>query len=542
VAGLGLTQISYVPDHRIFPLIDAERGRSDDFHADSPLTTSDKVPLSLIHLTIEGTKIHRLSRAFRYLRLKNISEGVVEITGLWIVPSEFPEVCKGRFECSDSLLNQAWRMGIDTVHLCTQPGPESLRPVFGPFGSGFVQWDGVYRDREIWGGDLRPGSLAWYYNFQDHRPILNSLYIILSGQHMGCSEHGLFPGSGSSHQTFYEWAFWEVVCLWEHYLHSGDTTLLAFAATTLPHFLKWTEKKFAENADGWIHTNKSWMYTISEAELIKDGPMPSLQAAAAVALPILRRLFTDLGHPEHAKRASSLHQTIQSRFHQAFWNQTIESYQFVNLSDQSIARSCLCTNAWALLADLVPENQITTLLQSIRQNHWRECGSLNLAPPIGCPETHDNTVWPYANAYEVAARFHVGDAEGALEVIRRYIRPHLSLGHSTLFEFIGSEGSFPLFVNRALTLNSTCHAWSGQSSWALQRYLLGVRPIRPGWSTFSVTPTVTNLSWVQGSVVTPHGLIDVELEKRNDRLVGKVTHPKNISPVQSDPRIEFQTK
>lgn len=484
-------------------------------------------------LTETPRPLHKTTVPLRYLQLSNRGATPVILKGAVLEPSEFPQRPLGRFVCSDETLNRAWQMGIDTVHLCTQRGEHSQIPVFAPFGEGYVQWDGCRRDREIWGGDLRPGALAWLYNFTDASPIANSLYVLISGQHIDCSEHGLFPGSGSSGQKYYEWAFWEVVCLYEYLLHTGDERLFGPARYSLPMFLQWCERKLSEYTDGWIHTDRSWMYTVQFGK----QALPALQVVAILGLRALVQLFTLLGLEEYVPRAVSLERQLSRRFHQQFWKEDQKAYCFGTLAD-GLFRSDLCTNSWALLADLVPQELVPRLLGSLKEGHWTAVGSVNLHPSLGEFSPHDRTVWPYANGYEVAARFHVQDAAGALEVIRRCIAGVQKTGQETYPEMFYLDGTLPFLPDG--TVLSFCHAWASQVSWALQRYLLGIYPVKMAWRKFAVNPVPSDVEWVSGAVVTPLGEIEITLEGTR----GKVVYPKGLEYVQPSGgyRIEFQSR
>jgi hypothetical protein len=356
----------------------------------------------------------------------------------------------------------------------------------------------------------------------------------MSAQHCGCSEHGLFPGSASSHQIFYEWAFWESVCLWEYILHTGDQTLMRFAGRIMPMFLDWCERKFRESPDGWILASAAWMYTIP----LKDEPLPSLQAAAAIGLEAMEKLFIALNDPNCAHRAKTLHDDIVSRFHSSFWNDDLKSYMFVQPKEGDIPRSDLATSVWAVLGGLTPASNVQTVLDSINRLHRTDAGNINIYPILEETYSHNDNIWPYANAYEVVTRFQVGDVEGALDLFKRYTGTITKMGHHTLFEMFYKDGSIPIQWHLGDIL-SFCHAWAAQGSWALQRYLLGVAPVKPGWSEFSFDPKPSSLDWVKGSVVTPKGMIDVELEAGR----GKVSYPGSLQLInQSSGKIEFIRK
>ena len=524
LAGHGKLGFVYAADREMLELV--ARCADGGYAHDAPPTYICARPRGDLTLAENGTALHEPIAALRWLRLTNAGPEPVRLSAVSLRPSEPAAQPLGSFACDDQLLTTAWRMGIDTVHLCTQPGEESLNPVFAPFGSRHVQWDGCRRDREVWGGDLRTGALAWNYNFADPDPIANSLYLIMSGQHIGCSEHGLYPGSASSHLTFYEWAFWEVVALREHHLFTGDERLMRFARLSLPKFLTWCEKRFAESGDGWLHGDRSWMYSLRFAR----QAMPSLQAVAVLAFQAMVELFGELGDAANQERARGMHAKLAERFHATFWDPALGAYPFLAQDPGGVRRSDLCTNAWAVLAGLVPAELRSQVLANLSQRHWTAKGSLNLIPEYtGLQSGHSDFIWPYANAYEVAARFHAGNAAGAMEVLRRYTAAHVARDHHTVWEAMTRDGGLPVQGDPYGTL-SLCHAWAGIGSWALQRHVLGLAPLTPGWRTFSVTPQLGLLTRASGAVVTPHGLISIELEVHGGALRGVLRHPAGTKP------------
>jgi len=60
---------------------------------------------------------------------------------------------------------------------------------------------------------------------------------------------------------------------------------------------------------------------------------------------------------------------------------------------------------------------------------------------------------------------------------------------------------------------SLAHAWGSGPTSALSKYVLGVRPVEPGYKTWLVEPQPGDLSWATGTVPTPFGPIAVGWEK-----------------------------
>jgi hypothetical protein len=82
---------------------------------------------------------------FRFLRIDNAeSDATLEIREARAVSLMRDLEWRGAFECDDERLNEIWRVGARTVHLCLQD----------------YLWDGAKRDRLVWMGDMHPEIVA----------------------------------------------------------------------------------------------------------------------------------------------------------------------------------------------------------------------------------------------------------------------------------------------------------------------------------------------------------------------------------------------
>jgi hypothetical protein len=67
-------------------------------------------------------------------------------------------------------------------------------------------------------------------------------------------------------------------------------------------------------------------------------------------------------------------------------------------------------------------------------------------------------------------------------------------------------------------------------NWLLTSYLLGIRPTRAGFAEAVFDPRPGDLRWARGTVVTPHGAIEVSWKREgNGALVGSVRAPSRIT-------------
>ena len=56
---------------------------------------------------------------------------------------------------------------------------------------------------------------------------------------------------------------------------------------------------------------------------------------------------------------------------------------------------------------------------------------------------------------------------------------------------------------------SWCQGWSAYPAYLLSAYVLGVRPLTPGYAHTLIEPQLGDLQWAEGRVPTPHGVISV---------------------------------
>ena len=80
--------------------------------------------------------------------------------------------------------------------------------------------------------------------------------------------------------------------------------------------------------------------------------------------------------------------------------------------------------------------------------------------------------------------------------------------------------------------DSMSHGWGSNVLVEIDRTLLGVAPLTPGYASFSVTPPRTALDWAGGTVPTPRGPIDVAWSRptsSGDPFVLDLTVPPNAA-------------
>jgi hypothetical protein len=137
--------------------------------------------------------------------------------------------------------------------------------------------------------------------------------------------------------------------------------------------------------------------------------------------------------------------------------------------------------------------------------------------------TQSRYISPYISSGELLARFDLGDAAGALALVRREWGPMVEAGPGTIWEKVALDGTpatySPMqtpadpFGPTGAGLTSLAHGWGGGPAPALSGYVLGIRPVTPGFATWLVAPQPGDLRWAQGQAPTPHGPISSRWER-----------------------------
>jgi Bacterial alpha-L-rhamnosidase C-terminal domain/Cytochrome c len=103
---------------------------------------------------------------------------------------------------------------------------------------------------------------------------------------------------------------------------------------------------------------------------------------------------------------------------------------------------------------------------------------------------------------------HAGDWSRTLSTFE--ISPYYSGG---VWEALAPDGSPATRESAGGTFASLAHGWASGPTSALSKYVLGVRPVQPGYKTWLIEPQPGDLSWAEGRVPTPYGPIAVRWQK-----------------------------
>ena len=155
-------------------------------------------------------------------------------------------------------------------------------------------------------------------------------------------------------------------------------------------------------------------------------------------------------------------------------------------------------NMFAIIYDLLDDDDKQKVMDSVMLN----------------PEVEAITT-PYMRFYELEAWCQMGRQTDVMNEIRNYLGGMLKEGATSFWEKYNPEdkGTQHLTMYGRPYGKSLCHAWGASPVYLLGKYYLGVSPLSPGYATYEVRPHLGDLEWMEGSVPTPFGSIQVKMTK-----------------------------
>ncbi len=432
------------------------------------------------------------SRAFRYINA--IWDETITFDELTALYEYLPLKKKGNFVCSDSLLNKIYDVSFYTLQLTTRE----------------FHLDGIKRDRWIWSGDAYQSYLMNFYSFFDEDVNKRTLYALRG--HEPVKTHI---------NTILDYSFYWIIGIYDHYLYTGDTAFIKQIYPRMKTLMDFCLDRRNENGlmEG---LPGDWVF-IDWSDIDKEGEVSFEQILFIRSLEATSLCANLAGDQTYAQKCKTLSKDIQNKLFDIFWNN--EKGAFVHNRKNGVLSKTITryTNMFAVLFDYVDAE----MKQKIKDNVLLNDKILKITTP-------------YMKFYELAALCEIGEKQKAIEYVKNYWGGMLDLGATSFWETYDPEQSGDehyAMYGRPFG-KSLCHAWGANPIYLFGKYLLGVRPTSPGYKSYCIEPALAGLEWMEGKVPTPHGTIDLFMNKSIIKV--KTIEGNGVLRIKSkrDPKVE----
>ena len=395
--------------------------------------------------------------------------------------------------------------------------------------------DGAKRDRLTFAGDLVLAAPTVYYTTGDSEYVAGSLSLFAgfqssTGEVSSVLSPLLSPGivvsdalaapNGGYYSLSYSIHF--INALYDYYLYTGDLDFVAnewpvvekeFAylrSTANPQtYPQGTHLVVTNPINGMDWNVNTEVGTVTEYNVLYYR---ALNNAAAMAKAI--------GREDEGAAFTQLASLVKSEINSTLFDAAAHLYHVSDTDQTTVAQDA---NSLAVLYGVALSGEAGAILETMENALVTPNGPEAFLSSSGTP----SVISPFISGFDVYAHFEIGDATGALDLIRTVWGLHMThdkpFYSGAVFETLALDGT-PQSPTRTLS-----HGWSSGPTSALSKYVLGVRPVEPGYKTWLIEPQPADLTWAQGSVPTPYGPIALRWQKQGNNFMLNASIPRGTN-------------
>lgn len=430
---------------------------------------------AVVHIAAEAENgaFTSTSVAFRYVFVPDFGEYDFAIDFEYL-----PLPDKGEFRSDDALINQIWEVAAYTLHLNAREG----------------FFDGIKRDRWVWGGDAYQSYFVNYYLMNDNDIVRRTQRILRGADPMTMHIN-----------TISDYTFYWISAMWEYYFHTGDITFIRSMYATMLSTMDFVEGRL--DADG-LYTKRrgDWVFVDWSKFFDKDaGPICAEQMLLCHAYGCMAKCAELMEDAETVSKYRALAKDLNEKINARYWDD--EKCAFVDdytTGNRNVTRHA---NIFALLYDLTSDERKEKIITHVIKN--KEIPAITT---------------PYFEFFELDAMCQIGEYQYMTDMLHSYWGGMLAQGATTFWEEYFPEKS--RVENYAMYGQpydkSLCHAWGASPIYLLGKYALGVRPTSPAYATYEVRPNLMCFGEFEGKVPTPCGIVSVKMTKDSVTVLADV--------------------
>lgn len=448
--------------------------------------TLDRLQIS--NTTAKDTVLQS-SKAFRFVNIQY--DGSVAVDSVSMLYEYAPVAQRGTFRCSDTLLNKIYEVSDYTFHLNTREF--------------FI--DGIKRDRWVWSGDGYQSFLMNYYSFFNS-PTVTSTLMALRGK-----------DPVTSHiNTIMDYTFYWFMDIYDYYLYTGDQTFITQVYPRMQSMMDYCLQR--RNKDGLMEgLAGDWIFIDWADGLSKKGEVSFEQLLLCRSLETMS-LCADLMHDAKAAQYRQMAADLKGKIFSYYWNSDKQAFVHSRINGEPTDNVTRYTNMFAIFFNYLSDAQ----KQGVKQN-------------VLLNDKVQKITTPYMRFYELEAMCALGEQQYVLNEIKSYWGGMLQNGATTFWEEYNPnrKGDEHYAMYGRPFGKSLCHAWGASPIYLFGKYYLGVQPTSPAYKTYTIQPVTGGLKWIEGTVPTPNGVVNVycsakEIKVKADEGTGTLKFKSKKKP------------
>ncbi|MEK7413073.1 MAG: family 78 glycoside hydrolase catalytic domain [Planctomycetota bacterium] len=446
----------------------------------------------------------RLGARYLEVHIRAPRRGRMRLHYMGLVPTELPVTRTGDFACSDSLADRYHAIGVRTLQLCMHEHYE----------------DTPWREQSLYAFDSRNQALCGYYAFGNYDFAAASFTLLGQGFRPDVGQLGLCAPArvllaDGSPLTIPIFSLAWIMAVSEHWLHSGSSMLYDRFAETITAIIEgYCSRQDKQTGLYRLPTGPGqWQFYDWEDGLSgtigNDNPAGRIDAPYNLflheALGNYAWMLGQAGRADDALVVQRRQAALGRAIDRLFWDKKNQVYAtFLQRSKQHHVAELVQAQALTsgigtaarrrALLDAFGRSGVVPLTLSTRLYHLR--GAM-LTNPAGRRQVADN----------------IAAAWGRMTLT----------GATSFWETPRGGDDFACAA-------SLSHAWSALPVYYHQAWVLGVRPLTPGFRSFVINPYADRFAHAEGRIPTPAGPISIRWERTADGLELTASGPSACKP------------
>ena len=418
-----------------------------------------------------------------------VPEGV-EVVEVKYRESGYDSDFVGSFKCDSEFCNKLWEKARRTLYV-------NMRDNY---------MDCPDRERAQWWGDvvIELGQAGYVFDHRAHQLTRKAILELMMFQREDGVIYAPIPGMYKQELPCQMLASVGYYGFYTYYMQTGDAETIATVYDRVKRYLidVWnpSNQELVEFREGgWLWGD--WGTNIDQEAL--------QQCWYALALKGFAEMAQITGHNSDAICINQSYDMMNYAFNKRYWNEKLQQYRTPEYKDQPDDR----VQAMAVLAGFVPKERYEAMRNFFKKYYQSST---------------------YMEKYVLEALCKMGYYEDALERMERRFGEMVAAKYSTLWEgweYTGARGM--KYRSGYGTYN---HAWSGGGLIILSQYIAGIAPLEPKFKSFTLSPNLGNLNWVESVVPTVYGNISMSAKRAENRLDITLTVPQDCTAQVSVPQ------
>ena len=422
--------------------------------------------------------LRRIGGRYMQLIFSDFGENLPAVYYAGICGVYYPHAGDTYMDTADQMLQGIRNMAINTLNCCMHDHYE----------------DCPWREQSLYAYDSRNQMLYGYYVWGNYDFAKASLEL-LGRSYLGNGYLEICAPAESS-ITIPSFTMVWISSLFEHYMYSGSLDEYQRQRETVKKILEVAlsrksrvEGLYEPGSEKRIWNFYEWTGRLDRCPAFPDSLYNIYLYEALSAASKLAKADDDM---DAAGRYGVAAHKLGSVIEKSYWDEKNGCYAYLLPSENPEQEHYEHVQALMLYNDLVPSNKVNSVVEAVRGRKLTAC------------------------TYSSQPYLLRGMMEQTEDARRHLYNRIYNEASDWLLKGFTSMPETPTGPDDFYWAGSCCHGWSAIAAYYIGRYILGVRPLEPGFKKFEVKPYPGRQRRCGGMIPTPNGDIQVMWEKRNE--------------------------